>query len=97
MRFKSVVGLAGGLVFSVATAGEIPTYGIEHLKYITKPHTNYLFLGYDIDGDGEEDIRELREHIKGNLGRPLYIWYDENDDGEFTENEQHKVGKKVGI
>jgi len=83
------LGIAAGII--------LPEYSVKHLRWIVPPKGNVLQLCYDIDGDGKEDLAELRRYNgeTHDLDKPFQIMWDKNQDGVYTIDEVYPVEKKT--
>lgn len=64
----------------------MPDYGLEHLTAI-RPSKTSIELFYDLDGDRDSDVREIRLYKNGIVSKPCVVLWDRNDDREITPDE----------
>lgn len=81
------IAFAGYLALNSITG--LPSYGIEHLRYIHKPAQNVVYMSYDVDGDDIEDIREYRMHDVNSrsVSDPFLLMWDKNKNHRFEPDE----------
>ena len=87
-----IASLAAGLILAGGQPG-LPDYGSEHLVMV-RPGKTSIELIYDLNGDRDEDIREIRLYKDARVSKPCVVLWDRDNNGTVTENETYVFEKR---
>lgn len=80
------------VALGIAAGIALPEYSLKNLRWVTPPKAGIIQLCYDLDGDGVEDLAELRRYNgkTHDLDNPFQIMWDKNQDGAYTIDEVYR-------